>query len=94
MIVPDPLNTQDNRNQWKKAFRAFYDDNSLGGKSRWHVSPSTVETFISGLLESKRISVSFTSNCCICGTADKITDETRTCCCAKTQTKIDCHCCC
>ena len=52
MIVPDPLNTQDNRDQWKKAFRALYDDNALGGKSRWHVSPSTVETFISGLLEA------------------------------------------
>lgn len=39
---------------WRKVFREFYNDNEGGGSSRWLVTPSTVEVFISGLLEKQK----------------------------------------
>ncbi len=31
---------------WQERFKLFYDNNELGGSSRWLVSPNTVRLFV------------------------------------------------
>jgi len=39
---------------WEETFKKFYDNNEVGGSSRWLVTPSTVRIFISNLLSSQK----------------------------------------